>query len=70
MKGIEGTEVMLEDELLTPPDMRAVQLKQPELYQKVLCRHGEDLCQTLLAVTRLAAGSANSRSIWSEPSST
>jgi len=47
MKGIERAEVMLEDEVLTPPNMCAVQLKEPELCQQVLRRHGEDLCQTL-----------------------
>jgi len=47
MKGIKRAEVMLEDEVLTPPDMRTIQLKQPELCQQISRRHGEDLHQTI-----------------------
>lgn len=43
MKGIECTQVMREDEVLTPPNMCAVQLNQPEFCQHISRNYGKDL---------------------------
>lgn len=62
MKGFEGAEVMLEDEVLAPPNMRAVQLKQAKLCQQMLLRHGEDLCESFMRERAILTFSIQGRS--------
>ena len=67
MKGIESAEVMLEDEVLTPPDMRTIQLKQPELCQQIPRRHSEDLHQTITRKCTVLTFPIQARSQFRDP---